>query len=232
MGKIRILIVDDSVVIRRLVSDVLSGDPAIQVVGAAANGRIALAKIPQVNPDLVTLDVEMPEMNGLETLAVMRKQYPHLPVIMFSTVTERGAAVTLDALSMGASDYVTKPANVGSVGAGMQRIREELIPKIKALCAGKSSVESRESSVTYPIRTEAIWSISLFAIRHSLFYDTSIPIMLSFSRSASLEKGFMMYSLAPASSALVILEISVSLVTIIRSRSSYAWSARTEQIKS
>ncbi len=135
MPKIHILVVDDSVVIRRLVSDVLSGDPALEVVSAAANGRIALAKIPQVNPDLITLDVEMPEMDGLETLREIRKVYPRLPVIMFSTVTERGAGITLDALALGASDYVTKPANVGSVSAGMQRIRDELIPKIKALCS-------------------------------------------------------------------------------------------------
>ena len=134
MPKIRVLIVDDAVVIRRLVSDVLSEDPDIEVAGTAANGRIGLAKIPQVNPDLVTLDVEMPEMTGLEALVEIRKQYPKLPVIMFSTLTARGAAATLDALSLGASDYVTKPANVGSVGAAIQRIRDELIPKVKSLC--------------------------------------------------------------------------------------------------
>lgn len=101
MPKIRVLMIDDAVVIRRLVSDVLNADPAIEVVGTAANGRIGLAKIPQVNPDLVTLDIEMPEMDGLETLAAIRKTYPLLPVIMFSTLTERGAAATLDALSLG-----------------------------------------------------------------------------------------------------------------------------------
>ena len=142
MSKIRVLIVDDSVVIRRLVSNVLSGDPGIEVVGIAANGRIALRKIPEVNPDLVTLDIEMPEMDGLETLGAIRKTNPRLPVIMFSTLTERGAAVTLDALSMGASDYVTKPSNVGSIPAGMQRIREELIPKIKALCLRGAALET------------------------------------------------------------------------------------------
>ncbi len=141
MRKIRILIVDDAVVIRRLLTDELSKDAHLEVVGAAANGRIALAKIPQLNPDLVTLDIEMPEMNGLEALAAIRKQYPFLPVIMFSTLTERGASETLEALSLGASDYVTKPANVGSVGLAMQLIRQELVPKIKAFCGKAAGID-------------------------------------------------------------------------------------------
>lgn len=134
MSKIRVLVVDDSVVIRRLLSDVLSQDPDIELAGIAANGRIALAKLPQVNPDVVTLDIEMPELDGLGTLPELRKTYPKLPVIMFSTLTERGALATLDALSRGATDYVTKPANVGSVAAAIQSVQDQLIPKIKALC--------------------------------------------------------------------------------------------------
>lgn len=132
--KARVLIVDDAVVIRRIVTDVLAADPQIDVVGTAANGRIALQKIPQVSPDLVTLDIEMPEMDGLATLREIRRLYPKLPVIMFSTLTARGAEATLDALTLGASDYVTKPANVGSVATAQQRVRDELIPKIKSLC--------------------------------------------------------------------------------------------------
>lgn len=135
MRKIRVLVVDDAVVVRRIVSTVLTEDSDIEVAGIAANGKIALAKIPQVNPDLITLDVEMPEMDGITCLKEIRKKYPVLPVIMFSTLTSRGAEATLDALSFGANDYVTKPANVGSVSMAMQRIREELIPKIKAFCA-------------------------------------------------------------------------------------------------
>src|SRR5262245_17007463 len=135
MAKIRILVVDDAVVFRRLVSDELSNDPALEVVGTAANGRIALAKMAQVSPDVVILDVEMPEMDGMATLAELRKTYPRLPVIMFSALTERGAEATLDALALGATDYFTKPANTGSLDASLEVIREQLIPKIKALSA-------------------------------------------------------------------------------------------------
>ncbi len=131
MTRTKVLLADDAVVVRRMLTDVLATDPTIEVAGAAANGKILLAKIPQVNPDIVILDVEMPEMDGLETLAALRKIYRKLPVIMFSTLTQRGAAATIEALALGANDYVTKPANVGSVAAAMQSIREQLIPKIK-----------------------------------------------------------------------------------------------------
>ena len=147
MRKIRVLVVDDSTVIRRLLSDSLASDSDLEVAGTAANGKIALAKIPQVNPDVITLDMEMPEMDGIATLVEIRKLYPKLPVIMFSTLTQRGAEATLDALSKGANDYVTKPANVGSVTAAMQNVRNELVPKIKAFCSWFS-----KSPVGTPVR--------------------------------------------------------------------------------
>ena len=127
--------VDDSVVVRRMVGDALSADPQLEVAGAAANGKIALAKIPQVNPDIVILDVEMPELDGIGTLVEIRKSLPALPVIMYSTLTQRGAEATLEALSKGATDYVTKPSNVGSAAQGLECIRTQLIPKIKAICS-------------------------------------------------------------------------------------------------
>ena len=128
------LVVDDAVVVRKLLTAVIDEDPDLEVVGIAANGVIALSKIEQLKPDIITLDIEMPEMDGLATLREIRKRDRHLPVIMFSTLTERGASATLEALSLGASDYVTKPANVGSVTAAMEAVRRELIPKIKAFC--------------------------------------------------------------------------------------------------
>lgn len=134
MKKAKVLVVDDAMLIRRMVTDILAADPVIDVVGEAANGRIALQKIAQLAPDLVTLDVEMPEMNGLQTLKEIRKTHPRLPVIMFSAVTERGAADTLEALHYGASDYVTKPTGAAGRETAQQRIREDLVPKIKSLC--------------------------------------------------------------------------------------------------
>jgi two-component system chemotaxis response regulator CheB len=139
--RIRVLIVDDAVVFRRLVADELTADPAIEVVGTAANGRIALSRLPQVNPDLVILDVEMPEMDGLATLREIRRVYPKLPVIMFSALTERGATATLDALALGATDYFAKPSGLGGLDASLQVIRDELIPEIKVLC-GRPTVPS------------------------------------------------------------------------------------------
>ena len=130
---IKVLVTDDAVVVRRILTTVIGDDPELEVVGIAHNGLVALQKIELLKPDVVTLDIEMPEMDGLTALAEIRRRHPSLPVIMFSTLTERGASATLEALSLGASDYVTKPANVGSVNAAMERVRADLIPRIKAL---------------------------------------------------------------------------------------------------
>jgi two-component system chemotaxis response regulator CheB len=130
-SRIRVLVVDDSVVIRRLVAHALAEEPSVEVVGSASNGVIGLARIPQLNPDVITLDVEMPDMDGLEMLRQLRRTRNDVRVIMFSTLTERGAASTIEALSLGADDYVTKASNVGSLDLSMQALRSELVPKIK-----------------------------------------------------------------------------------------------------
>jgi two-component system chemotaxis response regulator CheB len=138
VDRIKVMVVDDSVVVRKIVTDVLSEDPAIEVVGTAVNGKVAVGKLEQLKPDLITMDIEMPEMNGIEAVRAIRggqggTAHSRVPIVMFSTLTERGASATLDALSAGANEYVTKPANVGSVAQSMESVREQLIPKIKAL---------------------------------------------------------------------------------------------------
>lgn len=148
MPKIRVLIVDDSVVFRRVLTDCLAGDPGIEVVGTAADGKIALNKIELLQPDLVTLDIEMPVLDGLQTVKALRKVHPRLPVIMFSSLTERGATDTLDALAFGANDYVTKPVSASGMGDAMQRVRDELIPKIKSLCRRTVAAEKPAPLVT------------------------------------------------------------------------------------
>jgi two-component system chemotaxis response regulator CheB len=143
--KIRVLVVDDSVVVRRVVSSVVSDDPDLEVVGAAVDGRMALEMLEPFAPDVVLLDVEMPNLNGLETLKALRKTHPRLVVIMFSSLTERGAAVTTDALLLGANDYVAKPGGtqMSDPEAGRQAIVDELIPKIKQLSLRKTGTNEQ-----------------------------------------------------------------------------------------
>jgi two-component system chemotaxis response regulator CheB len=131
MAPIRVLVVDDTVVVRRLVSDVLSECADIEVVGTASNGRTALGLIAALKPDVVTLDVEMPVLDGLATLAELRPAYPTLPVIMFSTMTERGASATLMALELGANDYVTKPSAMRDREASLAAVRTSLVPLVR-----------------------------------------------------------------------------------------------------
>lgn len=135
---ISVLVVDDSALVRRLVTSVLEQADGIEVVGTASNGEVALRKVDELKPDLVTLDIEMPVMDGLTALRELHRRHPRLPVIMFSTLTQSGAAATLEALSAGASDYITKPTNGVSLTASLIEVGDQLVPRVRAL-AGRNN---------------------------------------------------------------------------------------------
>lgn len=141
----RVLIVDDAVVVRKALSQAIEQDPDLEVAATAVNGRVGLVKFSEVRPDIVLLDIEMPEMDGLETVRELRKIDARVPIIMFSTLTERGASITLEALAMGATDYVTKPSNINGA-ATLDAVTSELIPKIRGLCRLPMSREAARSA--------------------------------------------------------------------------------------
>jgi two-component system chemotaxis response regulator CheB len=136
MPKKRVLIVDDSLTIRSALRDALSRNPGLEVVGSASNGRIALMKIPLLRPDVVILDVEMPEIDGLQTLTAIRASSPQIVVIMLSVLTERGISATFEALSMGAKDFVTKPETIAVFDDAVQKLGGEVAAKIDLFCVG------------------------------------------------------------------------------------------------
>jgi two-component system, chemotaxis family, protein-glutamate methylesterase/glutaminase len=140
---LKVLIVDDAVVFRQGLTEILADVPYVDVVGVAANGKIALMKIPSLNPDALILDVEMPEMDGIETLHALREQYPHIKVIMFSIHTTRGAKKTMEALSLGAIDFVPKPKSAAAYQIQFSKIREDLLPKLYLLSLQTSTARPR-----------------------------------------------------------------------------------------
>jgi two-component system chemotaxis response regulator CheB len=129
----RVLLVDDSTVMRSLLRSVLLTDKALEVAGTAVDGVTALQAVETLRPDLVLLDVEMPVMDGVATLRELRARGHRVPVIMCSSLTQRGARVTIEALACGASDYVTKPAHQSNSDEGIRSLAQELVPKINAL---------------------------------------------------------------------------------------------------
>src|SRR5690349_22622139 len=125
---IRVLVVDDSAFMRRVVGEAIGSQPDMQLVGTAHNGLDALLKVEQLQPDVVTLDVEMPEMDGLTALRHLMARYPR-PVVMLSSLTQEGASTTIRALTIGAVDFVAKPS--GSISLDFHRVREDLIAKVR-----------------------------------------------------------------------------------------------------
>lgn len=130
---IRVMVVDDSAVARWMIQTVLESENDIKVAGTANNGIQAMERIDAVHPDIVVLDVEMPQMNGIDTLKQLRRRRPDLPVLMFSTLTVKSAAVTLEALALGAADYVYKPHGENGREAAIEAVRTQLVPRIRTL---------------------------------------------------------------------------------------------------
>lgn len=135
----KVLVVDDSVVARRVISEILAAEDDLEVVGTAPNGNLALKKIAQLHPEIVTLDIDMPELDGMQTLAAIRANSPQIRVVMVSNHTRRGAAITVEALFSGASDYVTKAAGTSSPEEARRYLREQLVPKVRALASTVTS---------------------------------------------------------------------------------------------
>jgi len=149
--RIRVLVVDDSALVRQMLTDMLARDPAIEVVGAAGDAHIAREKIKSLNPDVLTLDVEMPKMDGLTFLRNLMRLHP-MPVVMVSSLAEHGAEVTLDALAIGAVDYLPKPKI--DIAATLGDYADELIEKVKtAAGASVRTLSERTPSLTVALPT-------------------------------------------------------------------------------
>ena len=154
----RVLVVDDTVVFRRIVSDALSAVPGVEVVGTAANGKLAMSRMAALQPDLVTLDIEMPEMNGIEVLEAMASAGMNAGVIMLSSLTVRGGELTVRALELGAFDFLTKPDG-GKQEANLAHLRTQLLPmvraferrrEIRAILGGGASTQASEVRAPAP----------------------------------------------------------------------------------
>jgi two-component system chemotaxis response regulator CheB len=155
----RVLVVDDTVVFRRIVSDALSAVPGVEVVGTASNGKLAMSRMAALQPDLVTLDIEMPEMNGLEVLEAMSSAGMNAGVIMLSSLTVHGGEMTVRALELGAFDFLTKPEG-GNQEANLAHLRAQLLPmvraferrrEIRAILGGGASTQPPEVRTAAPI---------------------------------------------------------------------------------
>ncbi|NLE03695.1 MAG: chemotaxis response regulator protein-glutamate methylesterase [Crenarchaeota archaeon] len=152
MNPLKILVVDDSLLMQRVLVDILESDPQISVIGTARNGEEALQKIPNLKPDVVTLDVEMPVMNGLTAVRKIMEINP-VPVVMISALTQKEAQLTLKALEFGAVDYVPKPS--GQISLNMNSMKEEIILKVKtAASANVRQIKfgNQENEVNEPLR--------------------------------------------------------------------------------
>ena len=159
----KVLVVDDSVFMRKIVSDMLESDPRIKVCGNAKNGIEAIEKVKELKPDVVTMDVEMPRMDGLTALGHIMKECP-VPVVMLSTLTQKGADATLTALSRGAIDYVQKPS--GAVSLDVRKVQSILLEKVKAAAQSnpRTLIPKKKSAPAKPLRYTPSSTTKIIAI--------------------------------------------------------------------
>jgi len=158
-GRIKVLIVDDSALMRRALKEIIMTDPGLEVVGTARDGQDAIEKVHELNPDVVTMDINMPVMDGLTSMQYIQSDYPKMPVLMVSSLTEEGAMTTFEALELGAFDYVAKPS--GTVSSNIHIVGREIIQKIKLAykSVNKKSIRERvqrRSKVTQVKRSRGL----------------------------------------------------------------------------
>jgi two-component system, chemotaxis family, protein-glutamate methylesterase/glutaminase len=155
---LRVLVVDDSVLYRKVLSDVLSGMPGVDVVGTATNGKVALAKIGQLKPDMLTLDFDMPELDGLMVLERVRVDHPDVKTVMVSTHTKEGAAITVKALELGALTFITKPKTKNPLESRTV-LFAQLAPVIKEISARKHPLQypvNKDPAISSPFTSNAV----------------------------------------------------------------------------
>jgi two-component system chemotaxis response regulator CheB len=197
--RIRVLVVDDSAMVRQILSELLATDPGIEVVGTASDAHAAREKIKALNPDVLTLDVEMPKMDGITFLRNLMRLRP-MPVVMVSSLTERGADVTLDALSCGAVDFLAKPKL--DVAATLRDYAGELIEKVRT--ASRARVRAFDPSrVTVASSTTAVVpSLNLSAARHLRTTDRIIAMGASTGGTEAIKE--VLATLAPDTPGILI----------------------------
>lgn len=164
MSKKKILVVDDMAFIRKVLTEIINNDPLLEVIGTAGDGKIALSQLEALKPDAVVLDIEMPEMNGLETLKAIRAINKDIPVIMFSSLTEQGAKITLDALTFGASDYVPKPANMANYEAAKEYLNRTLISMLKIFTGAVATIPMPESISKATSETQSSQKVEIVVV--------------------------------------------------------------------
>mgnify|MGYP000902502152 FL=1 len=176
MSKITVLVVDDSIVMRRIISDILSKDGDIEVVDTARNGAEALEKVRELDPDVVTMDIEMPVMDGLTALQHIMADSPR-PVVMLSSMDKRQADITLKSLDLGAVDFISKTA--GSLSLDLERNSEDIVAKVKA--AAKATIVARPTSAgaVQPMAVPALSGDWLVVIGSSTGGPKALPEVLS-----------------------------------------------------